>query len=359
MSDTEYKMWDRYVACHPQGNAYQQSFWARAIKQSYGHRVYYLVATQTDADGSDGSGMRSIVGILPLVHIKHFLFGNHLFSMPYADLGGALADNAFVGQDLLNEALKIAQQEDIPTIELRQAGPVCSAFSLDYSGFSCLIEPQHRVRMLLALPENAEQLLLSFKSKLRSQIHRPLKEGLEVVSGGHELMNDFYSVFAENMRDLGSPVHSKAFIAAVMNFAGEKARIFIVYRNQHALACSMILACGETLVNPWASSLRRFSSASPNMLLYWAMLKYGCDNGFKYFDFGRSTQGEGTYKFKKQWGALEKPLYWTTFSTLDRKLIASAVDQKSRFDTAMLLWKKVPVSVTKLIGPILRKSIGL
>ena len=213
--------------------------------------------------------------------------------------------------------------------------------------------------MLLDLPDTSEQLMNSFKSKLRSQIRRPLKCGLKVKSGGLELLNDFYPVFAENMRDLGSPVHAKAFIKNVVKSASDSARLFIVYQGKIPLACSLTLGCGSLLANPWASSLRRFSSASPNMLLYWSMLEYACENGFKTFDFGRSTPGEGTYKFKKQWGAVEKPLHWTIFSTQEMDNVVSETDQKSRFDAAIQLWTKIPVAVTKVIGPPLRKNIGL
>ena len=94
------------------------------------------------------------------------------------------------------------------------------------------------------------------------------------------------------------------------------------------------------------------------MLLYWAMLAYACDNKYKYFDFGRSTPDEGTYKFKKQWGAVETPLNWYVYSNRLEKT-ESATEQKSNFTMAMTLWKKLPVSLSKVIGPVLRKNIGL
>jgi serine/alanine adding enzyme len=357
--DAEYKLWDDYATRHPQGNVYQHSFWGKAISQSYGHQVYYLTAARTEPSSNIGLKHKTIVGILPLVHIKNFLFGNCLYSMPYADLGGLLADNPSIELELLHEALKLARKHDIPLVKLRQANPSGIGLSQNQEGYRYQIESQQKVRMLLELPESSEQLMQSFKSKLRSQIHRPLKEGLKAISGSIELMRDFYAVFSENMRDLGSPVHSKTFLNKVVELAGKKARVFIVYSDKQPLACSMTLASGDILANPWASSLHRFSSTSPNMLLYWAMLEYGCDHGFKYFDFGRSTPGEGTYKFKAQWGCIEKPLHWVTFSNQDHQPQIASVNQKSRFNTAMYLWKRTPVSITKIVGPILRKNIGL
>ena len=114
----------------------------------------------------------------------------------------------------------------------------------------------------------------------------------------------------------------------------------------------------DTLENPWASSLREYSRLSPNMLLYWTMLEYACDNGYSYFDFGRSSPDEGTYKFKKQWGAEPIPLHWH-YILLNGQPIIEETSEKSKFEKAIHFWKKLPVRVTKIIGPMIRKNIGL
>ena len=216
----------------------------------------------------------------------------------------------------------------------------------------------HKTRMLLNLPESSEELMKSFKSKLRSQIKKPVKEGLKSKIGGLELIDDFHEVFLVNMRDLGSPVHSKKLIQNVIEEFSEKAKIVIVYKEAQPIACSLFVAFEDTLENPWASALRKYSRLSPNMLLYWTMLEYACDNGFKYFDFGRSSPDEGTYKFKKQWGAKPFPLHWQYIS-LDGKSIEKEISEKSKFDKAIGYWKKLPVVITRLVGPSIRKHIGL
>jgi hypothetical protein len=77
-----------------------------------------------------------------------------------------------------------------------------------------LRERSRKVRMILSLPDSSDALMKSFKSKLRSQIRRPVKDGLYSRIGSGELLDDFYFVFAKNMRDLGSPVHSRDLIDA-------------------------------------------------------------------------------------------------------------------------------------------------
>ncbi len=352
LNPVDTNLWNAYVAAHQHGSVYHHSVWGRAIQQTYGHQIFNLIA-------NDSTG--TVIGVLPLVHIKHFLFGNNLFSLPFADLGGILADDTEVEKALLTKAMEIAAEHGIPTIELRQtyelnvsALPSNTAYRYDTNAS----QQTAKVRMLLDLPDSSEELMSSFKSKLRSQIRRPLKDGLTAKVGGTELLNDFYIVFAENMRDLGSPVHSKRFIENLLNELPESTRIFIVYKDDTPLACSLTLGHGKILANPWASSLRRYSRLSPNMLLYWTMLEYACANGFSVFDFGRSTPDEGTYKFKKQWGAKESPLCWQILSNQTETSNSSTTD-KSKFELAMQVWKKLPVSVSKVLGPVVRKNIGL
>ena len=61
---------------------------------------------------------------------------------------------------------------------------------------------------------------------------------------------------------------------------------------------------------PWASSIRDFNPLCPNHLLYWHAMETAVAEGVDVFDFGRSTPGEGTFKFKEQWGAEPVPLHW-------------------------------------------------
>ena len=160
------------------------------------------------------------------------------------------------------------------------------------------------------------------------------------------------------MRDLGSPVHPKNLMYNVIAEFSEKACFVIVYMTGRALACSLIIGFKDILENPWSSSLKDFNKLSPNMLLYWSMLEYGCDKGYKCFDFGRSSPDEGTYSFKKQWGAKPVPLHWQYIS-LNKEDIIEPISSKSTFKFAARVWSKFPVSVTKIIGPRIRKYISL
>jgi serine/alanine adding enzyme len=382
--------WDEYVYNHPKATLYHLSGWQNVIEKTYGHKTYYLMANrcnsklETRNSKQKNSYEPKVIGILPLVHLKYFLFGNSLISIPFFDLGGILADDEEAEKLLLSEAIKLCQDLKAKNIELRHIEPLpwlahrsqltanakkdipmSSNLSLPretrsmfhWEAMSCVAK-SHKVRMLLDLPGSSEVLMQSFKAKLRSQIKKPLKEGLKSKVGGVELLDDFYKVFSINMRDLGSPVHSKSLLKNVLEEFSKESRIIMVYKDDQPIACSLIVGFKDTLENPWASALRQYSRLSPNMLLYWTMLQYASDNGLKYFDFGRSSPDEGTYKFKEQWGAIPTPLHWHYIS-LDSQPISEETSEKSKFEKAIRYWQKIPVPITKIIGPMIRKHIGL
>jgi FemAB-related protein (PEP-CTERM system-associated) len=280
------------------------------------------------------------------------------------DGGGILAGSKEAETALLSEAVRLARKVGAATIELRQESAlVCGKDGLasgdeDPPASLRIATRTDKVRMLLSLPESSTLLLESFRSKLRSQINRPLKEGFSSRVGGLELLEDFYRVFLVNMRDLGSPVHSADLMRHVLGEFPGRSRIFVIYGSNEPVASALVVGCGKTLRNPWASSLRRYATLGPNMLLYLRMLEHGCDSGYRVFDFGRSTAGEGTYRFKEQWGAEPAPLHWYTVS-LDGKSPGAESSPAERFRKASQYWSKLPVIVTRVIGPRIRKHISL
>ncbi len=81
-----------------------------------------------------------------------------------------------------------------------------------------------------------------------------------------------------------------------------------------------------------------------------------CEEGYSIFDFGRSTPGEGTYRFKEQWGARPIQLYWH-YWLKKGKPIPEINPKNKRYQKAIYLWKKLPLRLTNLIGPLIVKNI--
>lgn len=368
--DSDRDLWDGYVRRHPDASLFHLFGWRDVIHRTYGHETHYLMAVRGEPTTTTGKGAslrlhaENIVGTLPLVHLKHIIFGNSLISLPFLDGGGILADCKEAQESLLSEAIRLGLKIGANRIELRCERAIATCDDMILAGSEERLAPvgvakrSSKVRMLLTLPGTSEVLVKSFKSKLRSQINRPLKEGCTSKLGGLELLEDFYKVFLVNMRDLGSPVHSVELMRQVLGEFSERSRIFVVYKSEEPVASALVVGFDKVLRNPWASSLRKYASLGPNMLLYLRILEFACDNGYQVFDFGRSTTGEGTYKFKEQWGAVPAPLCWYYIS-LDGKSLDPDSSRTERFEKATHYWRKLPLIVTKIIGPRIRKHISL
>lgn len=342
--------WDDYVSNHSWGVAYQYWGWLDAVSKAYKFKGYRILAEQAGV----------LVGIFSVVHMVHPLGKGKLVSLPYCDLGGPLADSGEVESLLLGEAVRIASIAGVKGIDIRSLEPLAGIQENT-------VDHPHKVRMLLELPGNSDQLFAGFKAKLRSQVKKPLKDGLSAALGGLELLDAFYSVFSENMRDLGSPVHSKKWIASVLRAYGEKARVGIARMPDGTPAAAGIILVHPTTVSiPWASSLRRFNRWNPNMLLYWEFLKFAADSGSRFFDFGRSTPDEGTYRFKKQWGAKPEPLYWPSINVRKSENEAFHIEAPSLSSGHSSLrqggeWmiRQLPLPIAEIFGTVTRKYISL
>jgi FemAB-related protein (PEP-CTERM system-associated) len=339
-------VWDDYVLGHPEGTAYQLFAWKEAVEQAYGFEGKYLLA-------ENGS---TVVGVFPLIDFRVPFLGKSLNSLPYCDVGGVLTDSEDLALALLCHARSLASK-GAGRCQIRAARPLPLANG----------NQTEKVRMVLDLPEDSDQLLAGLKAKLRSQVRKPERDGLTARLGGCELVDDFYPIFARNMRLLGSPVHSRRWIEAIVGGYGERARVAVVYMpDGRPAAGGIVLLHSQTVSVPWASALREYNHMNPNMLLYWTFLGFAVDNSFRRFDFGRSTPGEGTYRFKEQWGARPEQLYWYDLcqrpeaghSSAGRKGDRSVNPTRNR-DLAANLWRMLPQAGANWLGPRIRKYISL
>ncbi len=347
--NSDEKKWNDFVDAHANATLYHHFAFKSIIEASFKRSPKYLMALDTVT--------KSIIGILPLIHFTGMLSGNTLVSLPFFDGGGVCAQNPEASAALVNEALALGEKLGAKVIEVHQEGllDICEG------GHTTFTQPfaqlQTKVRMLLSLPPSAKTLFDSYPGKLRSQIRRAQKEDCTVREGGHELIADFYTVLCRNMRDLGSPVEPAITFKHVFDRYPGLVRIFIVYYKETPIACSLLFGFKDRVVNRWASSNRDYKQMAPNMMLYWRMLEYAIEQRYTTFDFGRSTIGETTHKFKAQWGALPQSLVWYLFGQEAVTGQGESVSRKKEFFIAV--WRKLPVPLATFFGSRLRRHVSL
>ncbi|MGB3564902.1 MAG: FemAB family XrtA/PEP-CTERM system-associated protein [Thermoanaerobaculia bacterium] len=330
--------WDAFVARHPAGSCCHAFGWSTVFQHTYRKDFYFLYAT---AD-------RDWVGVLPLVHLQGPLAGNRLVSLPYLDQGGILTTSDEAARALEQAAFRLARETGATGLDLR--GPSRAA--------SPAPEESKRFRFLLDLEGSEEKLWQAIGPKVRNQIRKSESSGLISHRVGSERLDDFFPVFARNMRDLGSPTHSRRFFAEIFSAFDSAAGLYLTLDAQESpVAGGVSIAFGDTVTVPWASSLRSARSACPNHSLYWRVLRDARREGADRFDFGRSSVGTGTFHFKKQWRATPEPLMWEFYAADGSAESEPYLDPRKHSHLAAA-WRRLPMSLANLLGPLVRRQLA-
>lgn len=334
--DNEESAWNDYVSKQPVATIHHLTQWRNVLQKTYGIESLYFFARDDK---------RQVVGVLPLARLKSRLFGDLLVSMPYFQRGGAIADHPLIEQKLMQAANEEANCLGIEHIEYRDDVP--------REGLPVL---SHKVNMVISLPGSEDVLWNSFTAKLRAQIKRPQQLMPKVLIGGKEHLADFYKVYARNMRDLGSPGHSKCFVENILDCFPGNSWIIVIRLNNKPVSAGLLLGHGDTLEIPLASTIRKANIHSVNMLLYWEVLKLAIKQDYTHFDFGRSGKNAGTYRFKRQWGAQPKQLYWHYWLAATND-IPSLNPDNPKYALAIHIWKRLPLIITNWLGPLIVKNL--
>lgn len=328
--------WDAFVHAHPEATGYHLWGWRDVFMQAFGHESVYLAATRGGA----------IVGILPICVMNTWLFGRFGASLPFVNYGGVVSSDEEAARALVDEASRIAAAGKWKHLEIRH---------LDQR-FPQLAPKRHKVGMYLPLASDETKLWEQIDRKVRNQVRKAQKNNFDTARGGVERLGAFYDVFARNMRDLGTPVYAPSFFEAILNAFPDRSHLHIVFDKSTPISASFTFAWRDMVEVPWASSLKEYRSQCPNMLLYWEMLRATVADGHKTFDFGRSTPDEGTFHFKRQWGAEPRPLCWEYWLPAGQSLPDQS-PKNAKFAAAISMWQKLPLGVANAIGPHIVRGI--
>lgn len=325
------ELWDDYVASRPEGSICHLFGWKEVVERTYGHECFYLYLGEAD----------SLSGVLPLVLIRPPLLGASLVSMPFLDRGGAVAATDEARHLLHKAATHLAKTKRAKRVELRGG----TSGSLDAA-----VGESQRYRLILPLTETEESLWKAIGSKVRNQVRKAEKSQLSTRRVGPEGLSDFYEIFADSMRNLGSPVHSRRLFEELFRVLGGRVSLYLTYLDDSVpVAGAVALTFRDQTVVPWAASLRSERKRCPNHSLYWQILSEAVERGEKSFDFGRSWADSGTFHFKKQWGAEPHELQWARLDSQGHPISGSNLKPQEH-QRLTDIWTRLPLGASKWLG---------
>lgn len=315
--------------------------WSNCIKQIYDIPVYRLVSQQGD----------QINGFLVLFWIRHPIFGNYLTTAPFASYGGFASKNIQVRNDLLLKASNLCQ-------DLRADYVVVRYYSIQNNPPAPWHSHPIYATYLVDLTSNLELLLSSFRPNHRNHVRKSHKRGFSIRFGHLELLDAVHEALARSMHELGSPYHSKQYLRVMAESFKDNLEFAVVYdKSKNLVGSGVFIFHDQVVTNLHANILRKYRSDYAGEFFYWSLINRYSLKGLKTFDLGRSLIGSGNEVFKMKWNSRKELLaYWYFLSP--GQSIPDLNQKNPKFQLAITLWRHLPFSVVRLLGPTLIRGLA-
>ncbi|WP_068077105.1 FemAB family XrtA/PEP-CTERM system-associated protein [Novosphingobium lentum] len=330
----------RFLADADRATPFHRFEWLDAVETATGHRTHVLVAEK---------GAR-IVGLLPMHAVHSSLFGRALVSSGFAVDGGVLSDDRAAADMLIDAARELAVRLCCPTVELRGGVlPEREGWHVKRESHAGFVSP-------LAADDDAQ--LLAIPRKQRAEVRRGLGNGLEVRIG--QSADDramHHAVYAESVRNLGTPVFPRALFDAVLDGFGDDADILTVLSAGEPVASVLSLYHRGAVMPYWGGGTYAARHLRANDVMYYALMNHARGRGCDRFDFGRSKTGSGAFHFKRNWGFESQPLAYASWT-------ASGAEPRDvnplspRYRAKIAAWQRLPLSLANRIGPLIANGLA-
>lgn len=335
---------DAWVMAQDFGSPFHRPRWLKAIETGTGQEALCLIA---EADGD-------IAGLLPLHIIHSPLFGRALVSSGFAVGGGILANGRMATERLAAAAWEIAECRSCPSLELRGGNlPDGGGPGRDWT-----IKADAHANFARSLADNPEAELLAIPRKQRAEVRKGLENGLTIKTGNAQQDRDWhYAVYAESLRNLGTPVFPRALMDAVLDEFGNEADVLTVLHEGRPVASVLNLYHGTAVMPYWGGGVWEARRLRANDVMYYALMNHARARGYNHFDFGRSKIGSGAYHFKKNWG-FEPEAKAYAIRTASGAAPRDINPNSPKYRLQIALWQKLPLSAANLLGPWIAKGLG-
>jgi hypothetical protein len=330
--------WQEYIKSDVNATIFHHPAWIRLLADCYGFQSF--VSVVCNSAGKIRAG-------IPIMDIKSKLTGRRWVSLPFSDYCNPLFDDSLWLTHLTVGLIQLSKEKNIPRFELRWKLPP-----------NDLVNPTSRyVLHILKLDPDIERVLKGVHRTQYQNVRRAEREGITVEKGKDiDAMRSFYYLHCLTRRRHGLPVQPWKFFEQLYYQLLEKGLGFILLAKQsdRYLAAGIFLCTHETLTYKYAASHSKENQfIRSNHLLTWSAIRWGCNNGFKNFDFGRSNvKDTGLRTFKIRWGAQETTLHYSYF-------FDSPQPTDSRLLPVMQFFiRRSPLWVGTMMGEVLYKYFG-
>ncbi|MBA3054760.1 MAG: FemAB family PEP-CTERM system-associated protein [Sphingomonadales bacterium] len=330
-----------FLADHPQAVPFHRPEWLLAVAEGTGNAALALVA---EARGQ-------LAAYLPLSEVHSPVFGRMLASTGFAVGGGLLLADGADPAPVFAAAEELAQRRSCPALELR--GGVLPA-----PGAGWRVKADAHAGFVAPLAPDDEAQLLAIPRKQRAEVRKGLERDFTVTTGtAPRDRAAHYAVYAESVRNLGTPVFPRALFDAVLDRFGADADILTVSHGAEPVASVLSLYHSGAVMPYWGGGTRAARALRANDRMYFELMRHARRRGCTAFDFGRSKTGSGAYHFKRNWGFAAEPLAyaaWTAPGCTPR----DADPTSAKHHALIAAWQRLPLGLANRLGPLIARGLG-
>ncbi len=335
LTQADVARWDAFVQRCSEATFFHCAGWKEVIEQSFGHKTHFFFAEREGV----------IEGVLPLGHVKSLLFGNNLVSLPFCVYGGIAAESEEARTALEQAACALADRLGVDSLEMRNLQPRNENWPTKdlHVTFRKVIDSDPEVNMM-AIPR-----------KQRAMVRKGIKAGLvgELDDGCDRL----YEIYAESVRNLGTPVFTKKYLNNLRRVFGDACEVLMITHQGSDVAGVMSFYFRDEVLPYYGGSIAAARNVKGNDFMYWDLMRRAGERGVRIFDYGRSKKGTGPYSFKKNWGFTPEPLHYEYY-LVKAKEMPEINPTNPKYQLFIHAWKKLPLSIVKAVGPLLAKDLG-
>ncbi|MGD2081438.1 MAG: FemAB family PEP-CTERM system-associated protein [Chromatiales bacterium] len=327
--------WNAFIQACPEATFFHRAEWQAVIPKTFGHDAYFIYAERSGR----------IEGVLPLVHVRSRLFGSNLLSLPFCVCAGVAAVTDEARRALEGAACDLALALKVGALEMRNRVRTRDDWPVKdlYFTFSRTIEADPDAN-LQAIPR-----------KQRAMVRKGIKAGLQ--SEGTDDVDRFYPIYAESVRNLGTPVFARKYFRLLKEAFGDDCRVLVVTHGGRDIAAVMSFYFRNQVLPYYGGSLPVAREVKGNDFMYWALMSRSAEEGIRVFDYGRSKRGTGAFSFKKNWGFEPRPLYYEYFLVKDDRL-PDVNPLNPKYERLIRLWRRLPLPIANALGPWIARDLG-
>ena len=324
----------------------RDQLWQNLLKKLYGYSIISL--TTANAGGQ-------ITGYLPLCTMRSPLTGVRLVSLPFTDICPLRAVDQASANDLIDQAIHLAQEQRARYLELR------TGTNEVLTGRTELIAGDLYVRWIMPLESDPDRVWSRLRKPVQHQVKKSQKQGVQVrIAQRREEMTHYYQLHLKTRsKKHGMPVQPQRYFYELWDtFAsnGSMQLLLAEYQGQ-VIAGMVLLSSGTSIRYAYGASDERYLHLAPNNLLLWTAITLGCTQRYETFDLGRTARdNQGLMEFKRRWGAIQEPLPYYYYPHVEG--LASTSEQSLKFRMLTTCWKRLPLRVAAPLGGYLYKHLG-